>query len=161
MCLTGRDSAITVTEECLIPMGAGMPQGGPIGRWVSVCQDPWAIGFKQYSSTQVWKSLNCIQLFATPWTIVYQAPLSMAFSRPEYWSGSCSLLQGILQPRDRIQAAHAAGRFFTIWATRETQELAPKGRHYLKCVNSWNWMKSYLLVEVVTHLWVPCLLHPQ
>ena len=25
--------------------------------------------------------------FATPWTIACQAPLSMGFSRPEYWSG--------------------------------------------------------------------------
>ena len=28
-----------------------------------------------------------IWLFATPWTRVYQAPLSMRFSRPEHWSG--------------------------------------------------------------------------
>ena len=27
------------------------------------------------------------QLFATPWIVVYQAPLSMGFSRQEYWSG--------------------------------------------------------------------------
>ena len=27
------------------------------------------------------------RLFATPWTAAYQAPPSMAFSRPEYWSG--------------------------------------------------------------------------
>ena len=27
------------------------------------------------------------QLFATPWTAAHQAPLSMGFSRPEYWSG--------------------------------------------------------------------------
>ena len=33
------------------------------------------------------KSLNCVQLFATPWTVAYQAPLSMGFSRQEYWSG--------------------------------------------------------------------------
>ena len=33
------------------------------------------------------KSLSRIQLFATPWTIAYQAPLSMEFSREEYWSG--------------------------------------------------------------------------
>ena len=33
------------------------------------------------------KSLSCVQLFATPWTIVYQAPPSMGFSRQEYWSG--------------------------------------------------------------------------
>ena len=33
------------------------------------------------------KSLSCIQLFATPWTVAYQAPPSMGFSRQEYWTG--------------------------------------------------------------------------
>ena len=28
-----------------------------------------------------------VRLFATPWTVVHQAPLSMEFSRQEYWSG--------------------------------------------------------------------------
>ena len=27
------------------------------------------------------------QLFVTPWTVAFQAPLSMGFSRQEYWSG--------------------------------------------------------------------------
>ena len=30
---------------------------------------------------------NCDQLFATLWTVAYQAPLSMGFSRKGYWSG--------------------------------------------------------------------------
>ena len=29
----------------------------------------------------------CLSLFATPWTVARQAPLSMGFSRQEYWSG--------------------------------------------------------------------------
>ena len=33
------------------------------------------------------KSLSCVQLFATPWTVAYQVPSSMEFSRQEYWSG--------------------------------------------------------------------------
>ena len=33
------------------------------------------------------KSLSRVQLLATPWTVAYQAPLSMGFSRQEYWSG--------------------------------------------------------------------------
>ena len=33
------------------------------------------------------KSLSHVRLFATPWTVAYQAPLSMGFSRQEYWSG--------------------------------------------------------------------------
>ena len=32
------------------------------------------------------KSLSRVQLFATPWTVAHQAPLSMGFSRQEYWS---------------------------------------------------------------------------
>ena len=33
------------------------------------------------------KSLSRVRLFATPWTVAYQAPLSMGFSRQWYWSG--------------------------------------------------------------------------
>ena len=32
------------------------------------------------------KSLSCVRLFATPWTVAYRAPPSMGFSRQEYWS---------------------------------------------------------------------------
>ena len=41
--------------------------------------------------------LSCshVQLFATPWTIARQAPLSMGFSRQEYWHDCHFLLQGI------------------------------------------------------------------
>ena len=31
-------------------------------------------------------SLSHVQLFATPWTVACQAPLSMEFSKQEYWS---------------------------------------------------------------------------
>ena len=33
------------------------------------------------------KSLSHVQLFATPWTVAYQASPSIRFSREEYWSG--------------------------------------------------------------------------
>ena len=33
------------------------------------------------------KLLSCVQLFATPWTVDYKAPLSVGLSRQEYWSG--------------------------------------------------------------------------
>ena len=45
---------------------------------VYVCESSW------FGGGLVTKS--CLTL-ATPWTIVYQAPLSMGFSRQEYWSG--------------------------------------------------------------------------
>ena len=39
------------------------------------------------SSSLKKKSLSRVQLFATPWTAAYQAPLSVGLSRQEYWSG--------------------------------------------------------------------------
>ena len=33
------------------------------------------------------KSLSRVRLFVTPWTVAYQAPPPMGFSRQEYWSG--------------------------------------------------------------------------
>ena len=33
------------------------------------------------------KLLSRVRLFATPWTVAYQDPPSMGFSRQEYWSG--------------------------------------------------------------------------
>ena len=33
------------------------------------------------------KLFSRVQLFVTPWTVALQAPLSMGFSRQEYWSG--------------------------------------------------------------------------
>ena len=32
-------------------------------------------------------SLSHVRLFATPWTVAYEAPQSMGFSTQEYWSG--------------------------------------------------------------------------
>ena len=40
-----------------------------------------------------------VQLFATPWIIAHQAPLSVGFSRQEYWSGlSCPSSAGLPNP---------------------------------------------------------------
>ena len=33
------------------------------------------------------KLFSRVRLFVTPWTVAYQAPPSMGFSRQEYWSG--------------------------------------------------------------------------
>ena len=49
----------------------------------------------------------------------HQAPLSMEFSRQEYWSGLPFPSPGSSLPRDRIQVSGIADRFLTIWVTRE------------------------------------------
>ena len=78
----------------LIPWSGRSPRGGngnplqysclgsPIDReaW-------WAIVHGVAKVKVKVKSLSRVQLFATPWSVAYQVPLSMGFSRQEYWSG--------------------------------------------------------------------------
>ena len=71
----------------------------------------------QFSSVQ---SLSRVRLFATPWTVAYQAPQSMGFSRQEFWSGLPFPSPGDLPwPRDRTPVSRIVCRCVTIWATRE------------------------------------------
>ena len=62
-------------------------------------------------------SLRCVLLFATPWTVACQIPLSRGFSRQEYWSGL-----PFYSPRDvcssgieltSLVSPALAGEFFT------------------------------------------------
>ena len=49
----------------------------------------WEIGIDIYTLLLLLLLLSHfsrVRLFATPWTAAYQAPLSMGFSRQEYWS---------------------------------------------------------------------------
>ena len=47
----------------------------------------WGFGINTYTRVLCAQSLGCVRLFVTPWTVPRQAPLSMGFSRQEYWSG--------------------------------------------------------------------------
>ena len=49
-------------------------------------QVPWEVFLLPLLKVKV-KLLSRVWLFAIPWTVVYQASLSMGFSRQEYWSG--------------------------------------------------------------------------
>ena len=67
-----------------------------------------------------------VWLFASLWNVAHQAPLSMRFSRQEYWSGLSCPLPGDLpylgmEPTSLMSPALAGG-FFTTSATWE----APK-----------------------------------
>jgi len=48
--------------------------------WICIANCEWPIILEV-------KLLSCVPLFATPWTVAYQAPPAMGFSRQEYWSG--------------------------------------------------------------------------
>ena len=61
--------------------------------------------------------LSHVWLFVTPWTIAHLAPLSMEFSRQEYWSGlpfpvPGDLLDPGIEPASLVSPV-LAGRFFT------------------------------------------------
>ena len=67
------------------------------------------------------------QLFVTPWTVAHQAPLSMEFSRQEYWSGlpfptPGDLLTSETEPVSLASPALASG-FLTTSATWEAHSV--------------------------------------
>ena len=78
----------------------GSPPGSPVPGTLQARTLEWvAISF---SNAWKWKGkvklLSRVWLLATPWTAAYQAPLSMKFSRQEYWSGVPSP-SPVIQPR--------------------------------------------------------------
>ena len=54
---------------------------------------------QSFPASGLFQWVTCLHqvAFVTPWTVARQAPLSMGFSRQEYWSGLPALLQGIIQ----------------------------------------------------------------
>ena len=78
----------------------GSPPGSPIPGILQARTLEWvAISF---SNAWEWKvkvkSFSCVQLLATPCTAAHQAPLSMGFSRQEYWSHS--VVSNSLRPHE-------------------------------------------------------------
>ena len=67
--------------------------------------------------------LGCARLFAAPWTVAHQAPLSVEFSRQEYWSGlPCSPPGHLPDPGIELLSLMSpalAGRFLTTSAPWE------------------------------------------
>ena len=67
--------------------------GSPSGSAVSGILQARTLEWVSTSFSNAWKRkmkvklLSHVQLFVTPWTAAYQAPLSMRFSTQRYWSG--------------------------------------------------------------------------
>ena len=67
--------------------------GSPLGSSVPGILQARILEWVAISFCNAWKwkvkvnLLSLAELLATPWTAAYQAPLSMGFSRQEYWSG--------------------------------------------------------------------------
>ena len=67
-------------------------------------------------------SFSPVWLFATPWTVSHQAPLSMGFSSQEDWSGvPFPSPGGSSQLRDQTWVSSIEDRSLTVWTTREAR----------------------------------------
>ena len=80
-----------------------------------------SLALTHLSNILITQSVLVAQL--TPRTIAHQAPPSIGILQAKIleWVAMPSS-KGSFQPRDQTQVSHIAGRFFTSWATRETQE---------------------------------------
>jgi len=88
-------------------------------------------------------SLSCVKLFATPWTVVLQDPLSMGFPRQEYWGGLPFPSPGDLpHPRIEPMSPVLAGRYLSRFFTTE-----PPGKLGLNKIQKVPWVK------ILTGLW--------
>ena len=66
-------------------------------------------GYKKDILLLLFSCFSCVPLFATPWTGACQAPLSMEFSRHEYWSGlPCSPPGDFPEPRDQTHTSYVS-----------------------------------------------------
>ena len=68
--------------------------------------------------------LSRVRLFATPWTVACQAPLSMGFSKQEHWSGlPCPPPGDLPDPGIKLTSLMSpvlAGGFFTTAPPRKS-----------------------------------------
>ena len=76
---------------------------------------------------------SCAQLLATPWTVARQAPLSMAFSRQEYWGGLPFPPPGDL-PGIILEHSNADLFSYCLWLFHTTAaELSRSDKDYPDC----------------------------
>ena len=87
----GSAAAANLLKSC--PTLCDPIDGSPLGYPVPGILQARTLEWVAISFSKAWKwkvkvkSLSHSRLLATPWTAAYQAPLSMGFSRQEYWSG--------------------------------------------------------------------------
>ena len=89
----GIQTTVSVSETCVwvkkqhLELDMVQQTGSKLGKEYvkAVYCHPAYLTFTQ--SEKKVKSLSHVRLFATPWTVAYQAYQSMGFSRQEYWSG--------------------------------------------------------------------------
>ena len=86
---------ITISKVCYVPIACGMfeyprihsLQIFPFSSNLFQILQNVSLSSETWESCAVHRRSGRVRLFVTPWTVARQAPLSMRFSRQEYWSG--------------------------------------------------------------------------
>ena len=102
-------------------------------------------------------SLSHVWLFATPWTVARQAPLSMRFSRQEYWSGWPFPLPDLFGSRFQWCMRNDVNEQLRD-KTREVEYLQPPPLLRLKFLRGYSQtpiakFRSHLLVHILPSIW--------
>ena len=107
-------------------------------------EGPDSVYLQIHTGECVLNHFSRVQLFVTPWTIACQAPLSMWFSRQDYWSELPCLSTGCLPNAGTkptfLKSPALAGRFCTISATWKEHRRSgawPKPVHFCPHQTAW------------------------
>ena len=122
-CNTAAAAAAKLLQSCptLCDSMDCSPPGSPVPGILQARTLEWvAISF---SNAWKWKVkgkwLSHVRLLATSWTAAYEAPLSVGFSRQEYWSGvplpSLVLMADILNSQGYFSGLLQIGDFSNLW----------------------------------------------
>ena len=102
-----------------------------------------------------WKLLSYVWLFATPGTVACQAPLSMGFSRQDYWSGLPFSSPGDL-PNPGIELRSPALQTDSLpseslgksqWAVKKSLNTVPILVCYIRCTESLGKFSTFTVIE--------------
>ena len=128
----------------------GSPPGSPVPGILQARTLEWvAISF---SNAWKWKvkvkSLSWIRLLATPWTAAYQAPLSMGFSRQEYWSRvplPSPIIPIVTLKYKNLNLVFRISNFSGMMASLPQLGSAPPGKEVFKktCLLSFNFLPVF------------------
>ena len=137
----------------------------------TACSTPYsyeAVYMHFHFSTKIWKQprvcvlcelLSRVLLSVTPWTVAHQAPLPTGIlqARVLEWVAMPSS-RGSSPPRDQTQVSRTAGRFWTIWATREAQVFNGYWVSILKDEKNsgdgwWWWLYKNMTVQNISELY--------
>ena len=99
-------------------------------------------------------ALSLVRLFATPWTVAFQAPRSIGFSSQEYWRGLPSPPPGDL-PNLGVEPVSPVLQHWQVASLPLGHQLP---LHNMEKLKTWCWVKEPLAKDHITYdsIYMPC-----